>query len=155
MRAITVIPGRAGSARLDDVPEPVGAAGDVLVDGLALGICGTDGEIVRGEYGWAPPSEERLVLGHESLGRVLEAPEGCGFAAGDLVVGIVRRPDPVPCAPCGAGLANSQQGLEGSVLCDKPWQPYLSCADMSEGGSRHVRSRGLPGRQGPDDQSAW
>ena len=103
MRAITVIPGRAGSARLDDVPEPAGAAGDVLVDGLALGICGTDGEIVRGEYGWAPPSEERLVLGHESLGRVLEAPEGCGFAAGDLVVGIVRRPDPVPCAPCGAG----------------------------------------------------
>ena len=103
MRAITVIPGRAGSARLDDVPEPAGAAGDVLVDGLALGICGTDGEIVRGEYGWAPPAEERLVLGHESLGRVLEAPEGCGFAAGDLVVGIVRRPDPVPCAPCAAG----------------------------------------------------
>jgi len=43
------------------------------------------------------------VLGHESLGRVLEAPEGSGFAAGDLVVGIVRRPDPVPCPPCGAG----------------------------------------------------
>ena len=103
MRAITVIPGQAGSARLDDVPEPAAAAGDVLVDGLALGICGTDGEIVRGEYGWAPPGEERLVLGHESLGRVLEAPEGSGFAAGDLVVGIVRRPDPVPCPPCGAG----------------------------------------------------
>ena len=29
-----------------------------------------------GEYGWAPPGEERLVLGHESLGRVLEAPAG-------------------------------------------------------------------------------
>ena len=46
----------------------------MLVDGLALGICGTDGEIIRGEYGWAPPGEERLVLGHESLGRVREAP---------------------------------------------------------------------------------
>ena len=103
MRAITVIPGQAGSARLDDVPEPAEAAGDVLVDGLALGICGTDGEIVRGEYGWAPPGEERLVLGHESLGRVLEAPDGSGFAAGDVVVGIVRRPDPAPCPPCGAG----------------------------------------------------
>ena len=103
MRAITVIPGRAGSAQLDDVPEPDASAGALLVDGLALGICGTDGEIVRGEYGWAPPGEERLVLGHESLGRVLEAPDGSGFAPGDLVVGIVRRPDPEPCAPCAAG----------------------------------------------------
>ena len=81
MRAITVRPGQAGSAALEDVPEPDEAAGALLVDGLALGICGTDGEIVRGEYGWAPPGAERLVLGHESLGRVREAPEGSGFAA--------------------------------------------------------------------------
>jgi threonine dehydrogenase-like Zn-dependent dehydrogenase len=40
------------------------------------------------------------VLGHESLGRVLDAPAGCPVAQGDLVVGIVRRPDPVPCANC-------------------------------------------------------
>jgi threonine dehydrogenase-like Zn-dependent dehydrogenase len=40
------------------------------------------------------------VLGHESLGRVLEAPAGGELAKGDLVVGIVRRPDPVPCANC-------------------------------------------------------
>src|SRR3954467_14925713 len=97
MKAITVIPGQAGSAALEDVPEPDEAAGALLVDGLALGICGTDGEIVRGEYGWAPPGAERLVLGHESLGRVLSAPAGSGFAEGDLVVGIVRRPDAVPC----------------------------------------------------------
>jgi glucose 1-dehydrogenase len=103
MRAITVIPGQGGSAQLDEVAEPAEDAGAVLVAGLALGICGTDGEIVRGEYGWAPPGEERLVLGHESLGRVLEAPEGSGFAPGDLVVGIVRRPDPEPCGPCAAG----------------------------------------------------
>jgi threonine dehydrogenase-like Zn-dependent dehydrogenase len=43
------------------------------------------------------------VLGHESLGRVLEAPEGAPVAAGDLVVGIVRRPDPVPCTNCAVG----------------------------------------------------
>jgi threonine dehydrogenase-like Zn-dependent dehydrogenase len=103
VRALTVHPGQAGSARLDDVPEPPEAAGAVLVDGLALGICGTDGEIVRGEYGWAPDGEQRLVLGHESLGRVLEAPAGSGLAEGELVVGIVRRPDPLPCEPCAAG----------------------------------------------------
>ena len=43
------------------------------------------------------------MLGHESVGRVIDAPAGGDFAAGNLVVGIVRRPDPVPCAACAAG----------------------------------------------------
>jgi threonine dehydrogenase-like Zn-dependent dehydrogenase len=103
VKALTVLPGRPGSAALSDLPEPDPRQGAVLVEALALGVCGTDLEIVRGEYGWAPPGEERLVLGHESLGRVLEAPEGCGLAPGDLVVGIVRRPDPVPCSCCAVG----------------------------------------------------
>jgi len=32
----------------------------------------TDVEIVEGKYGWAPPGKTRLVLGHESLGRVMD-----------------------------------------------------------------------------------
>ncbi|MDQ3574737.1 MAG: alcohol dehydrogenase catalytic domain-containing protein, partial [Actinomycetota bacterium] len=54
-------------------------------------------------FGEAPAGCERLILGHESLGRVLEAPAGSGLQRGDLVAGIVRRPDPVPCPACGAG----------------------------------------------------
>ena len=103
MRALTVIPKAAGSARLEEVPEPPAEDGPVLVETLAIGVCGTDIEIVEGKYGWAPPGKERLILGHESLGRVREAPAGSGLAAGDLVVGIVRRPDPVPCANCAVG----------------------------------------------------
>ena len=103
MRAITVVPGQRGSAELREVAEPGEAQGPVLVRGLALGVCGTDLEIVEGEYGWAPSEQERLVLGHESLGRVLEAPEDAGVRPGDLVVGIVRRPDPVPCPCCAVG----------------------------------------------------
>jgi threonine dehydrogenase-like Zn-dependent dehydrogenase len=103
MRAITLVPRKQGSARLDDLPEPRESAGAVLVEALELGICGTDIEIVQGEYGWPPSGHERLVLGHESLGRVLEAPDGGELAPGDLVVGIVRRPDPEPCANCAAG----------------------------------------------------
>jgi len=75
----------------------------VLVETLAVGVCGTDLEIISGAYGWAPPGHDRLVLGHESLGRVLDAPAGAAVVAGDLVVGIVRRPDPVPCANCAVG----------------------------------------------------
>jgi threonine dehydrogenase-like Zn-dependent dehydrogenase len=103
MRAITVAPGQAGSIRLDDWPEPQAPDGWILVQAAALGICGTDREIVSGRYGWPPPGETRLVLGHESLGRVLRAPPGSGLAVGDLVVGIVRRPDPVPCPACAVG----------------------------------------------------
>jgi threonine dehydrogenase-like Zn-dependent dehydrogenase len=90
VQAVTVIPGTAGSATLAEVPEPRNDAGAVLVEALAVGVCGTDAEIANGRYGWAPPGEERLILGHESLGRVAEAPAGSGFAAGDLVVGVVR-----------------------------------------------------------------
>ena len=103
MRAITVAPKTPHSARLDEVDEPAADEGSVLVRMLALGVCGTDAEILAGEHGQAPEETGRLVLGHESLGRVLEAPEGCGLATGDLVVGIVRRPDPVPCAACAGG----------------------------------------------------
>ncbi len=103
MRALTVVPGQSGSARLDDVPEPPVEDGPVLVEVMAVGICGTDLEIVRGDYGWAPPGRDRLILGHESLGRVVEAPGDSGLSKGDLVVGIVRRPDPVPCPNCSVG----------------------------------------------------
>lgn len=103
VQALTVQPSRPGSLRTDDVDDPRPGPGDLLVDGLAIGVCGTDKEIVNGDYGWAPPGRERLVLGHESLGRVAAAPPESGFAEGDLVVGVVRRPDPVPCAACAHG----------------------------------------------------
>jgi threonine dehydrogenase-like Zn-dependent dehydrogenase len=103
MKAITVEPKKAGTARLEDVPEPEARDGSVLVEAVAVGVCGTDVEIVEGKYGWAPPGRSRLVLGHESLGRVLDPGPAAGFRKGDLVVGIVRRPDPVPCPNCAVG----------------------------------------------------
>ncbi len=103
MRAVTVIPGQTGSAALTDMPEPPPDDGPVLVQTQAVGICGTDLEIINGDYGWAPPDQDRLIIGHESLGRVAEAAPGTGFGPGDLVVGIVRLPDPVPCPACAAG----------------------------------------------------
>ena len=103
MRAITVIPGKQGSVALSEMPEPPAQDGPVLVSTEAIGICGTDVEIVNGEYGSAPPDDDRLIIGHESLGRVAAAPADSGFTAGDFVVGIVRRPDPEPCPACAAG----------------------------------------------------
>lgn len=114
---------------LTDMPEPLLEDGPVLVETLSIGICGTDLDIVNGDYGMAPPGEEWLVIGHESLGRVAEAPAETGFSAGDLVVGVVRRRDPVPCRACAAGhwdmcgyelaagaLAHADPGWLGSLI---------------------------------------
>jgi glucose 1-dehydrogenase len=103
MRALTVLPGVPNSLRLDEVAAPPLSEGSILARSIALGICATDREIIAGQYGAAPKGQERLILGHESLGRVEEAPPGSGFAPGDLIVGFVRHPDPVPCPACAAG----------------------------------------------------
>jgi threonine dehydrogenase-like Zn-dependent dehydrogenase len=103
MRAITVIPGDRASAELSDLPEPDPGPGDLVVEPLLLGVCGTDREIVDGIHGEAPTGHERLVLGHELLGRVQSAPPESEVNEGDLVAGIVRRPDPEPCVCCGRG----------------------------------------------------
>jgi threonine dehydrogenase-like Zn-dependent dehydrogenase len=103
MKAITVEPLQPGSARIEDVAEPDPRNGSVVVEAIAVGVCGTDVEIVEGKYGWAPPERTRLVLGHESLGRVVDPGPGGTLRVGELVVGIVRRPDPVPCPNCAVG----------------------------------------------------
>jgi glucose 1-dehydrogenase len=103
MKAITVEPKKPGTARLEEIAEPDLMNGSVLVEAIAVGVCGTDAEIAAGDYGWAPPGKIRLVLGHESLGRVIDPGPKSGLKKGDLVVGIVRRPDPVPCPNCAVG----------------------------------------------------
>ena len=95
MRAMTVIPGQPDSAELTELSDPEPRDGELLVEPLYLGVCGTDREILEGAHGEPPPGHERLVLGHELLGRVRDT--------GELVAGIVRRPDPVPCVCCAQG----------------------------------------------------
>jgi len=104
MKALIVEPGRAGTARIEDVPAPTIAAGEVPVRVLEVGVCGTDREIVHGLFGVAPDTEDLLVLGHEALG-VVER-DGHGFARGDLVSATVRR-SCGRCRACGEGSPDS------------------------------------------------
>jgi threonine dehydrogenase-like Zn-dependent dehydrogenase len=83
-----------GGARftVDDVPEPVAAPGEVIVDVHTAGICGTDVHATQGLFPWTPP----LVLGHEYTGVVRAVGRGVSRR-------LVGRP--VACEPsygCGA-----------------------------------------------------
>ena len=104
MKAIVVTPTQPGSGRLAEVPDPRPRDGEVLVRVHEVGLDGTDDEILRGQYGEAPPGDDYLIIGHESLGRVEKVMgSATGLSPGDRVVAIVRRPDPVPCRNCAAG----------------------------------------------------
>ena len=72
---------------------------------LDVGICGTDKEIASFQYGTPPEGSEYLVIGHESLGEIVEAGPGVSkLKQGDLVVATVRRPCNHPeCMACRAG----------------------------------------------------
>jgi len=98
MKAIAIEPGRPGSihVRESDTPSLAEIPGDagVRVRVLEVGLCGTDGELLAGEFGLAPDGDDHLVLGHENLGQVVEVGAGAAerFSVGDLVVATVRRP---------------------------------------------------------------
>jgi threonine dehydrogenase-like Zn-dependent dehydrogenase len=105
MDALAVFPATQ-EIKLVDVPEPTLASpAAVKVQMLEVGICGTDREIASFQYGTPPPGEQRLVIGHESLGRVVAVgAQVSHLALGDLVVIMVRRPCPDPeCRPCRSG----------------------------------------------------
>lgn len=103
MRALVLIPGEKDSVSLRKIPKPPLSAGPVLVKTLAVGVCGTDLEMNEGFYGEAPPEKNELILGHESLGEVVESPSGSFLKAGVLVVPMVRHADPLPCPSCARG----------------------------------------------------
>jgi threonine dehydrogenase-like Zn-dependent dehydrogenase len=107
MQAIVVTPGKPNSLRLEDEEEPTPEKGELLLDVLKVGICGTDRDIVAGSYGEAPSGSDFLVLGHESLCRVAGTGRGViGFRKGDLVVPTVRRNCPENCTSCKRGMSD-------------------------------------------------
>jgi glucose 1-dehydrogenase len=64
MRAISVVPGRPDRADLAEIPEPKAGPGELLVELVLLGVCGTDREILAGEHGDPPEGRDHLILGH-------------------------------------------------------------------------------------------
>jgi glucose 1-dehydrogenase len=105
MKAIAVFP-RQKKVELIDFPEPkIEADTQIKLKILDVGICGTDREICQFKYGTPPSGSDFLILGHESLGEVVEVGSGVtDLKIGDMVVTMVRRPCPhLYCQACQAG----------------------------------------------------
>ncbi len=104
MKAVAVFPADRRLSIIDH-PEPALASPtDVKLRMLDVGICGTDKEIVAFEYGTPPDGSPYLIIGHESLGEVVEVgARVTRLKVGDLAVPTVRRPCPEPtCLACRA-----------------------------------------------------
>ncbi|WP_428965780.1 zinc-binding dehydrogenase [Micromonospora fluostatini] len=68
--------------RLEEVPARDPLPHEVALAPLAVGVCGTDGHIVAGDF----PAARPVVLGHEVCGRVTAMGSAVdGLAVGDLV----------------------------------------------------------------------
>lgn len=90
MKALVVKPGSKGIS-LKDVELKIEKK--IKLKTLYNGICGTDREIVSNSLPFVrPESGNELILGHEAMAMVEEAPENSKFKPGDIVVPMVRRP---------------------------------------------------------------
>ncbi len=105
MKAIAVFP-ETHEVKLIDHEEPeITTPAQVKLRMLEVGVCGTDRKITSFQFGTPPAGSEYLVIGHESLGEVVEVgPEVRDIKPGDLVVTAVRRPCPHEyCRACRMG----------------------------------------------------
>jgi L-iditol 2-dehydrogenase len=103
MKALMKVAPGPGNMEIRDIPEPVAGPGQVVLEVVATGICGTDIHIERGEYTSVPP----VVLGHEVSGRVAELGEGVsGLSVGDRVTTETYFHTCGKCPACLAGRIN-------------------------------------------------
>lgn len=87
----------------EELPMPTPAAGEVVLQTRANGICGSDLHFYHGTH---PYRSYPMILGHEATARIVALGEGVtGFAVGDTVV--VQPLIPCgTCYPCRQGRTN-------------------------------------------------
>ncbi len=125
MKAIAVFPGTRDIRLVDEPEPPPPSPTQVQLRMLEVGVCGTDREICRFEYGTPPAGCDHLVIGHEALGEVVATGSAVhDLAMGDLVVPMVRRPCP----------------HETCLACRQGRQDFCYTGDFTE--------RGIKGRHG-------
>lgn len=74
----------ARSIEIKDIDEPQLTSGDIKIEVLSCGVCGSDIHMWQAGHGWSD-SHEPFVMGHEFCGSVIDAGDS-NFKKGDRVV---------------------------------------------------------------------
>jgi D-altritol 5-dehydrogenase len=126
MRAI-VFPDKNG-VNLTEVPEPRAGPGQVVVQVKASGICHTDFEVLRGNYG---KSAFPLIPGHEYAGQIVDVGDGTkGFSVGDRVV-VDPNLECGTCPACRRGWAHLCENLGAYGVTENGGFAELSAVNAS------------------------
>jgi 2-desacetyl-2-hydroxyethyl bacteriochlorophyllide A dehydrogenase len=106
---------------VEDVPEPVAQPDQIKVKVAFAGICGTDIEILHGQFGLVKP-EFPKIEGHEASGVIAEV-----GSATKLGYRVGQRVAMIPAAPCGSCYfcRNGQEGFcEHNVMYSGGFAEY-------------------------------
>lgn len=95
---------------VEERPDPVAGAGQVVVEVIATGICGSDFHGYSGENGRRHPGQ---IMGHETVGRIQEL----GADVAELTVGQLVTVNPVmSCYACPACMSGQEQWCSRRVV---------------------------------------
>lgn len=134
MRA-AVLRGYGQPLAIEDVPDPEPAAGEVLVDVAACGVCGSDHFLQEGGFDSTLP----IVPGHEAAGTVAAVGDGVhGVAVGDRVALYYIR-HCGSCPMCVAGRVNlcaevERMGVEfNGAFAERVVVPAVNAVPVPDG----------------------
>ncbi|WP_280420488.1 zinc-binding dehydrogenase [Nocardia carnea] len=132
-----------------DVPDPVPAAGQVVVEVKAAGLCTSDVHIMDGTM--KTSAEPPVVIGHEIAGIITEVgPEVPGFAVGDRV-GIDPTANGVfgPKARVGGGYGMKTAAWANELVRIPDPVEYTQAAAATDAGSTAHKAVAHSGQVGP------
>ena len=114
MKAVAILPAKREIALIEVEPPGPVAPTQAKLRILDVGVCGTDREICSFQYETPPDGSEHLIIGHESLGEVVEI--------GSHVSGL----KPVVFGSVNASRSNFQSAISDLTAFNLMWPASLS-----------------------------
>ena len=106
---VAVVTVAAGRLQVEDEADPRPGAGEVVVEAIATGVCGSDIHLFAGDH---PYAKYPLVQGHEVVGRVAAVGEGADPGLEDEIVVVEPTLECGSCPECLRGAYNRCERLE-------------------------------------------
>ena len=120
----------AANFTIDEAPDPVPEAGQVVVKVDTVGICGSDVHLTQGLF----PGEPPRILGHEFSGVIVETGPGVNESARGRGVVVIPTWVCSDCAGCRAGMRNvCEAPLRAFGLAEYAVMPLYNALEVPAG----------------------